>query len=77
MRVRAEHANDAAEAVKQRDAEAQAIRRRVAEPFAKPVAVVHDIAAREHHTFGKPGRARRVLHVDDVVERDALFGVIE
>ena len=77
MRERAEHADHAAEAVEQRHAEAQAIGRRQAEALAKPVAVVDDVAAREHHTFREARGARGVLHVDDVVDADGGLERVE
>ena len=70
VRVGGEHAEHAAEAVKQRHAQAQPIRRRVAKAFADPVAVVDDVPAREHDALGKARRAGRVLHVDHVVHAD-------
>ena len=74
---RAEHADHAAEAMKQRHAEAQAIGGRVAEHPAERFAVVDDVAAGEHDALGKTGRSRRVLHVDHVVDADRRFAFIQ
>ena len=75
VRVGREDAEHAAEAMKQRHAQAESIRRRVAEPLADPVAVVDDVAAREHDALGEAGRARRVLHVDHVVYADGCLAL--
>ena len=69
---RAEDADDAAEAMEQRHAEAETVGRGESQDAAERTAVVDDVAAREHHAFRKPGGSRRVLHVDHVVEADAL-----
>ena len=68
VREGAEHADHAAETMKQRDAETQPIVRRVAQLPAERLTVVDDVAAGEHDALRKARRARRVLHVDDVVD---------
>ena len=39
--------------------------------------IVDDIAAGQHHTLGKAGRARRVLHIDHVVDTNRTAAPVE
>ena len=41
------------------------------------MAIVDDIAAGQHHTLGKAGRARRVLHIDHVVDGNRTAAPVE
>jgi hypothetical protein len=43
----------------------------------QPEAVVDDVAAGEHHAFREPGRSRRVLHVDHVIQTAAALCIVE
>ncbi len=70
VRVRAKHADHAAETVEQRHAQAQPVGGGQADSGAERLAVVDDVAAGEHHAFREPGGSRRVLHVDHVVDAD-------
>src|SRR5262245_7675173 len=73
VRIRPQHADHTAEAMKQWHTETQPVLRRIAQPAPEPVAVVDNVAARQHYSLRKSRRARRVLHVDHVVQADLTF----
>src|SRR6266567_3031800 len=68
MRVRAQHSDHAAEAVKEWDRHAYLVARSQREPLSKPVSVVDYVPICEHHALRESGRPRRVLHVYHGVE---------
>ena len=68
VRVRAQHTDDAAEAVKEGNRHTNLVLRCESEPFRKPVSVVDYVAVGKHYTLREAGRARGVLHVDHCVE---------
>ena len=51
--VGAQHADDATEAVKERHGHANLVRRGQRQALSKPIAIIEDIAARQHHALGK------------------------
>ncbi|TPW09004.1 MAG: hypothetical protein FD127_4282 [Acidimicrobiaceae bacterium] len=62
-----EHTEHAPETVEERHRQAHAVLGGELLALADVEAVVEDVRAREHNALGEAGRARRVLHVDDVV----------
>ena len=75
VREHRKHAQHDAEAVEVRHRQADAIGRGELLPLADVVAVVEDVAAREHDALGEAGGPRGVLHVDHVVAVVALLGL--
>ena len=65
-----------AEAVEQRHADQQFVRRFVSHKLARSLAVVENIAMGEHHALRKSGRAGGVLHIDLVVGLRQAFLVV-